>query len=219
MSSLIVEAMSDAIEPAGVSEANAQPELTLAEQRSAVTRAAIIKATQTLLIEKHPAALCIPAVATQAGVSVRTVYRYFPNKQALLDGIANHFPQRSHPDGRLVLESFAENEAGLARLWGSFTENLPAVRAEHLSPAGAELRERRLTETRTQVSKHVTETFPTASEDDREQLTDMVIAFTSSSMFLELHCRLGRDADQAAHLAIWACKALFAEFQTNGLNG
>lgn len=188
---------------------------TLAEQRAAVTRGAIVNATQQLLIHKHPATLSIPAVAKEAGVSVRTVYRYFPNKQALLDAIANHFPQRSHPGGRLILDNFDENEAGLIRLWESFTENLPAVRAEHQSPAGADLRQRRLTETRTQMAKHVSESFPQASEADREQLADMLIALTSSSMFLELHDRLGKGPKEAARLSIWACKAIFAEFAAN----
>ncbi len=207
MPCLIVEDMTSSDEP-----------LSLADQRAAVTRDAIIEATQTLLIEKHPATLSIPAVAKQAGVSVRTVYRYFPNKQELLDGIAKHFPDQSHGAGRWVLDTFDENEAGLIRLWSAFTENLPAVRAEHQSPAGSELRERRLGETRIQMAKLISANFPSAPQDELDTLVDITIALTSSSMFLELHDRLGNDADTAARLAIWAAKALHAEFAANGLD-
>ncbi len=192
------------------------PSMSLAEQRAAVTRDAIIEATQTLLIEKHPATLSIPAVAKQAGVSVRTVYRYFPNKQELLDGVAKHFPSRSHTDGRWVLDSFDDNEDGLIRLWSSFTENLPAVRAEHQSPAGAELRERRLGETRVQMAKLISTNFPGAPQHELDVMVDLTIAITSSSMFLELHERLGRGAEESARLAIWLAKALHAEFAANG---
>ncbi len=193
-------------------ESTEQP--SLAEQRADVTREAIIRATQNLLIREHPASLSVPAVAAEAGVSVRTVYRYFPNKQALLDGTANYFPDKAMGLGRRVFDNIADSEDALVNLWTSFGENIPAVRAEHQSPAGSELRQRRLTETRTQMAKYVADQFPDTADHDREVFTDLLIAVTSSSMFLELTDRLGHDAESSARLAMWAAKALAKEFAT-----
>lgn len=181
---------------------------SLADQRAAVTREAILKATQNLLVNEHPAAISVPAVAKQAGVSVRTIYRYFPNKQALLDAIANYFPDRADVYVSSTFESMAGSQEALIRLWSMFDENRAAVRAEHMSPAGSELRQRRLTETRTQIHKVVSTAAPVGSEADRERVTDAVVAVSSSSMFLELTDRLGYAGPDAARLAIWMASAL-----------
>jgi AcrR family transcriptional regulator len=53
------------------------------------TRRRILDATISVIGEDL-AALSIPAVARRAGVSVPTVYRYFPDKEALVDAAADH---------------------------------------------------------------------------------------------------------------------------------
>lgn len=190
-------------------------ESSLADQRAAVTRKAILAATQHLLVHEHPAAISVPAVATAAGVSVRTVYRYFPSKQALLDAIANYFPEMANVHVAATFESLDGAREALIRLWSLFDDNRAAVRAEHMSPAGSELRQRRLTETRTQVHKFVSKVAPVGSEADRERTSDAVVAVTSSSMFLELTDRLGYTGEEAARLAIWMATALIEKLQAD----
>ncbi len=210
MDHVALDTIHDIRDDRDVSEEQAAP--SLADQRAAVTREAILKATQNLLVNEHPAAISVPAVAVEAGVSVRTIYRYFPNKQALLDAIANYFPDRADVYVAETFESMAGSQAALIRLWSMFDENRPAVRAEHMSPAGSELRQRRLTETRTQIHKFVSTVAPVGSEADRERATDAVVAVSSSSMFLELTDRLGYAGPDAARLAIWMASALIEKF-------
>ena len=59
------------------------------EAQAAATREQILDATIELL-GRGVASLTIPAVARQAGVSTPTVYRYFPDKEALIDAAADH---------------------------------------------------------------------------------------------------------------------------------
>jgi AcrR family transcriptional regulator len=188
----------------------------LADRRARVTRDAIVGAAIDLLADEHAATLSVPAVAEAAGVSVRTVYRYFPNKQALLDAVANYFPEQVLGTSRLEYGNLAVVEATMIALWTDFSRQLPAVRAQHRSPLGLELRQRRLTETRAGVAKAVAEAHPDTSEHDRERLVDLIIALTSSAAFLELTDRLGRDPTDAARLAVWAVRALNTEFARNG---
>lgn len=187
-------------------------EPTLADKRAQVTRDAIIAATQELLITEHPATLSVPSVAKLAGVSVRTVYRYFPNKQALLDGIAHHFGNRAMGTGPREFNDLRAVEETLVRMWNDFAENNAAVRAEHLSPVGADLRQRRLLDTRLGVAKTVNALFERAPEDEREKLTDLLVAVCSSSMYLELTDRMGREAEEGARMAMWAARALLVAF-------
>lgn len=186
------------------------------DRRANVTRDAIRQAVQEILANEHPAAISIPAVAERAGVSVRTVYRYFPNKAALLDDIAEEHMRRADrlTTGRDDL--FDDPRAYLKVLWRDFATDVDAVRAQHASSAGAEVRERRLQMTRDGVRVRVDKGFPDADERDRALLTDLLVAVPSSSMFLELCDRMDHPPDLAADLAMWMVGAMQKQFAADG---
>lgn len=60
------------------------PRKSPVQERSKVTVEVIFQATLQLLLETDIAGLTTTRVAERAGVSVGTIYQYFPNKQALL---------------------------------------------------------------------------------------------------------------------------------------
>src|SRR5829696_8699671 len=57
---------------------------SLRDQQVDLTRELIMRAFQELLRDDHPDAITFPQVAEAAGVSLRTVYRYFPTRADLL---------------------------------------------------------------------------------------------------------------------------------------
>jgi AcrR family transcriptional regulator len=61
-----------------------EPRKTPVQARSAVTVEAIFEATIQVLLEVGPDRLTTTRVAERAGVSVGTLYQYFPNKHSLL---------------------------------------------------------------------------------------------------------------------------------------
>jgi len=61
---------------------------TLLEKRNDLTRGLIMDAAYALLRAASVSALTVRAVAQQAGMSERTVFRYFPSRDALLDAVA-----------------------------------------------------------------------------------------------------------------------------------
>jgi AcrR family transcriptional regulator len=60
------------------------------QRRSAVTVEAIIEATIQVLLAEGPSRLTTTRVADRAGVSIGTMYQYFPQKRALFFTVLQH---------------------------------------------------------------------------------------------------------------------------------
>jgi AcrR family transcriptional regulator len=62
---------------------------TLRDQQAEFTKQLLIEAARKVILENEPEDFSIQKVAEAAGVSHRTVYRYFPSRQALIDEFSN----------------------------------------------------------------------------------------------------------------------------------
>ena len=67
-----------------------EPRKTPVQARATVTVEAISEATIQVLLSQGAECLTTTRVADRAGVSVGTVYQYFPNKQSLLFAVLEH---------------------------------------------------------------------------------------------------------------------------------
>lgn len=181
----------------------AKQRTSLRERQQAETRAAIIDAYLELAHREGAGQVSIPAVASEAGVSNRTVYRYFATKEELQTEAAFRFARRA--DALLGKEPLELDSVPryLTGLWSDFAEVLPAVIAEHATPAGRELRAKRLDRGRKQVRAAV----PQADDET----IDLVIALSSSSMFLELVDRMGYDTERAVVMVMRLLQLLLSD--------
>jgi len=66
----------------------------LRERQAAVIREAILDAVAARLGRDDPDDVAMPQVAADAGVSVRTLYRYFPTREAMFDAVGDHVVAR-----------------------------------------------------------------------------------------------------------------------------
>lgn len=160
------------------------------------TRRAILEAFVTILHEDNPSTVSMPAVARRAGVSVRTLYRYFPDKDTLMNAASGWYDvdARDAVGGSLTGTTL---RGYLNELWGLLAANIPAVRAQHAGGPGRELRRRRLERARRELAEQLPPGIPV---ERRDEVVDMLVAVTSSSMMLELVDRMGHDPERAAGL-------------------
>src|SRR5215207_6452373 len=105
------------------------------------TRLRILEAMADVLADEEVAEVTVPLVAMSARVSVRTVYRHFPTKEALFDA----FSEWAEEHLRLTLVSYPETldefrEMAPAQYRG-YEDNAPLMRAL-LSKRGQEIRAR-----------------------------------------------------------------------------
>lgn len=115
------------------------PRKTPRQARAAVTVEAILEATVQVLVAVGPRRLTTTRVAERAGVSVGTMYQYFPHKQALfyavnaryLEALADTVEracraQHGAPIARMV-------EALVTTYWNAKTERADVTRALYRS--------------------------------------------------------------------------------------
>lgn len=101
--------------------------VSLSERRNDLTRKLIMDAAYALLRAASVTELTVRAVAQQAGMSERTVFRYFPSRDALLDTVAAQLlSEMALPKPPGSLQALL---AAPASLYGAFEERADLTRA------------------------------------------------------------------------------------------
>ena len=188
--------------------------MALREQQREATREQIIQAVHDVLAEESPATLSMPRIAERAGTSLRTLYRYFPTKEALVDAASESFRvPASVVGGDVNLRTLPDY---METVWTGFTEIIGAIRAQHLTPAGRALRDARLPRNRRGVRESLEADGIDLPDPDLDRLVDLIVTMMSSSTYLELVDRLGHDEKDAARLAAWAVAACVDRARAEG---
>ena len=185
------------------------PAASLRDAHREDTRRRILEAVNQLLAEEHPASVSVPAVARRSGVSVPTIYRYFPTKEALLDASATSIDvqTRAWLGGEAPVPGKNLGEF-LRRMWSELAENLPALRASQMSGLGKELRKRRTERRHADAVGAMTGAGIDLDTEAGQRVFRMTLVLTSSSVFLEQLDRLELPVEVAAEDVIWAIEAL-----------
>jgi AcrR family transcriptional regulator len=110
----------------------------LRQEQKEATRRRILDAAGRLMVDRGLEDLSFAAIAKEASVKERTVYRHFPNKSALLEGLWGWYQRR------INYGPIAETEKDLLekplRTFVGFEENDKLTRALWSSPQGREFR-------------------------------------------------------------------------------
>jgi len=97
------------------SRASLEPRKLPVQARSAASVDAILKATIQVLLKAGKERLTTTRVAMRAGVSVGTLYQYFPNKSSLLQGaLRRHMDEVTEAVERICLEQRERTLAEMA---------------------------------------------------------------------------------------------------------
>ncbi len=147
--------------------------------------------------------LSVPAVSRGSGVSVATIYRYFPTKDELLAAAA------AEPSRQALGGVEPTDYAGFQRaMWHDFSKNMALLRHQITSAAGREMREARLARSRAQLAAHIEQFGITPSSPEGERLIAMLLLVSGSLALVELHDRQGLDVDDALDASLWAVQTL-----------
>jgi AcrR family transcriptional regulator len=181
--------------------------VSLRDEQKALTERKILDAVLTLVAREGSDQITVPAVARESGVSVPTIYRHFPTKDAMVDAAA-WVPSSSAAAVRptnIYDDGFRDY---LATLWKSFAENLPLVRRQAASTAGRSMRVARLEAGRAQLAEGQLALGVDPDSPQGRRLTSLCLLLGGSLALLELHDRQGLSVDAAADEVAWAGRVL-----------
>jgi AcrR family transcriptional regulator len=185
----------------------------LRQKQSESTRRRIVEAVARVLA-RGLTELSVPAVASEAEVSVATVYRHFKNKQELLAGLEQHYAEQ------IGIAEFLES-AGSGMTLDEVVDAVPRVfirrgridptlRAAVASGLVGEYRRIHRPERLAPIEKLVRESFPGYPEEELKHLRDLIAMLTSSMALRAFAAVAGSSAEEAGATVSWGLRRLLA---------
>ena len=182
----------------------------LRDERAIQTRTRILDGLVQVMARNGIAELSIPLVARQAGVSIPSVYRYFPTKRDLITALDEYAHQR----GSFTLDEFGplETPEDLARIVPLTFKRREAIEstlsAAMNSRLGYTMRRQEFTERANHFSKALRPATKRLSRKEQQWLTDIVFILSSYACVRAFRDYLGLDSEGAGKRVAWAIRLL-----------
>jgi AcrR family transcriptional regulator len=179
------------------------------------TRLRILEAVTEVIADPASEEVTIPLVARRARVSLRTVYRHFPTREALFDAWSEWIDESL----RIQLHSYPEEAARLPafarELYRSYDESEPLVRAMLSSNAGRAVRERSRRRRQRAFKRAMRELTDGLDERQRARVLAVVYLLVSAPGWQAMRDQWGLDCEEAGKAAAWAVRVLIEEVRRN----
>lgn len=154
------------------------------------------------------------AVAEQTGIARRTIYRYFPDREALLSGATTRVRERAGP--RVVFpQSEADLTGQLRDIYTGFDSIAPITTLVRSTPQG---RAMRLAQNKERVAAYTAATADAVKKlppRDRTLATAM-LQVLHTTPWLEMRDHWELSGEEIAETTGWAIRTLLADLRARG---
>jgi|SRR5581483_10284943 len=180
---------------------------SLRQEYAERTRTRILDAAVDLLAAGGADEISVPEVARRSGVSLRTIYRYYPSRNDLLDAAADWIYRKTFdhvPVERGLAELPAVVAAG-AEQWEAHPE---LARAIAYAPSLKALVSARRAERIAQIARELEEAGPNLGERERREAAAVLGYLQSIRTWVTLRQDIGLDRDETVSAVSWALQTL-----------
>jgi AcrR family transcriptional regulator len=178
------------------------------------TRLRILEATADVLADEEVDEVTVPLVAMRARVSVRTVYRHFPTKEALFDA----FGEWAEEHLNVALLSYPQTLEGVREmapaLYRMYDERAPLIRAL-LSKRGQEIRARTRRRRLATFEKAMQEVTGGLGPAERRRALGVIYLLVSAPAWQAMRDQWDLKGEEAGKAAAWAVRVLTDELRRN----
>jgi AcrR family transcriptional regulator len=183
---------------------------SLRDQQAAVARERILRGVAELLERDGSDELTMPQVAEVSGVSLRTLYRYFPTREALLDAAGRWIGGELRQGYPATLDDVADS---FERACGEFDERPGLVRAMAMSEVGRAARSSRRRE-RLEAIRQLLEGEVGALPHRELRQAEAVLAYLHNMLaYTTLREEQGMAGTEIGEALGWAIRTLVADLR------
>jgi len=187
------------------------PSVSLRDENAAAARERILSAVAELVERGEPDELTMPDVAEASGISLRTIYRYYPTREKLIEAAGRWIGKElmRHPYPRSLDEVADLFEVGCP----DFDKRPGLVRALALSQLGRRVRGYRRRERLGAISRALRDELPAAPEADIRR-AEAVLAYLHNMLaYTTLREESGLDGEEIGRAIAWAIRTLIDDLR------
>lgn len=178
--------------------------------QKAATRERIVDALVAQLVDDAED-LSVGRLADAAGVSVRTVYVHFPDREALLAAL----DERVNVDlvGQPAYATPEDLATGTGEEFRQASANADVLLAQMRTRLGRELRARSRPDRARRVRASLAPLLDALPPDEADEVLAVFLLLRGADAWKVLHADLGLDADACARAITWTLETLVADLR------
>lgn len=188
----------------------------LRDRQVAQTRDFILDAVTTLLADRRADEVTTRDIAAAAGVSERTVYRHFPDREALLEGLSQRLLRLDGVRPSFDVATLEEIAPTSRRLMALLDEHYVIARAEAVFNADP----RRFAADTKSNTRHLREllatTMPDLSEREQLRIAAVLRCLVSTQAWLRMREECGVPGSESGPVVEWVIDLVVRELQAGG---
>jgi AcrR family transcriptional regulator len=186
----------------------------LRDNQAQGTRELILDALTELLTDQPADQITTRAIAERAGVSQPTVYRHFPDRQALLEGLSDRISaMATTAGGGGQLKSLGDIAAHAARDFALPEENAVLATAEAILNADPRRLSRSSRSRSADLRRLVADSLPDLDEREHNRITALLRSLYSVQTWLRMREEFGIPGTESGPIVAWAIDILVNEIR------
>ena len=182
------------------------------------TRRAIVQALIDVIRDDGVHAFSMQNVADKAGVALRTVYRHFDSREALLEALADVTQEQMKALGVRLPQSADEAVMLLPQQYLQFDEMKDALRASVAASIATGHVPRQNVKMRKATAQALAAEFPSLSAAELQEAAAVIGMIAGSRGWYVLSAEYGLSATEGGRAATWALRALIEDLKRRDRN-
>ena len=185
----------------------------LRARQAAQTRELILDALIALLGDRRADEVTMRDIATSAGVSERTVYRHFPDRRALLEGLSRRVPELDGFKPSFGVGGLDDIAPTSRRLMELLDEHYVTARAEAVFNADPRRFAADTQANTRDMRELLAKELPDLSEREQLHIAAVIRCLVSSQAWLRMREEFGVPGIESGPVVAWVIDAIIRELR------
>ena len=183
------------------------------ERQTAQTRELVLDAVTELIGDRRVDEVTTREIAATAGVSERTVYRHFPDREALLEGLSGRMQDLDDVNPAAGFRSIDDVAPAAVRLMAALEEHYATARAEAVFNADPRRFAADTQANTRQLRELVSQGLPDLDEREQLRIAAVIRCLVSSQAWLRMREEFGIPGTESGPVLAWVIDIIFRELR------